>query len=194
MEHIVALINSADGRWQFDDINNTDQPIATTALVQNQQDYSLLTSHLELTRAEVMDSNGNWIKLQPIDQSDVFNQSLTDFMKTAGTPMYYDKIGNSVFLYPKPNYSQDSSLKLYYERGPSYFATTDTTKSPGFNSLFHDLVPLWIAYNFALANSKANAENIMAQIIRKEDALIEYYALRSHDDPIRLRSRPYNFR
>lgn len=189
LERIVSLINSADGRWQFDDTNNTDQPIATTDLVLNQKDYALSTSHLEITRAEIKDANGNWQKLIPIDQSDVYNQSLTDFLKTTGTPVYYDKLANSVFLYPSPNYAQAASLKLYFERGPSYFITSDTTKSPGINTLFHDLIPYWIAYNFAIANGKENAQLLLTEIQRKEDAMIEYYALRAHDDPIRLKSR-----
>lgn len=193
-ERIVALINAADGRWQFDDSNNTDLPIATTDIVVNQQDYSLATTHLEITRAEILDSNGNWNKLAPFDQSDVYNQSLTDFMKTAGLPIYYDKLGNSVFLYPKPNYSQTASLKLYFERGPNEFTVSDTTKQPGFNTLFHDLIPLWVAYNFAIANGKSNGTVIQAEINLRETALQEYYALRSHDDPIRLKARPKSYR
>lgn len=193
-ERTVALINAADGRWQFDDSNNIDLPIATTDLVANQQDYSLATSHLEITRAEILDSNGNWNRLQSFDQADVYNQSLTDFMKTAGLPIFYDKLANSVFLYPKPNYSQAASLKLFFERGPNEFVTGDTTKQPGFNTLFHDLLPLWVAYNFAIANGKQNAAIIQAEITLREAALQEYYALRSHDDPIRLKARPKTYR
>lgn len=189
LERMVSLINAADGRWQFDDTNNTDLPIATTDLVLNQQDYSLATSHLEITRVELKDASGNWQLLQPIDQTDVYNQSLTDFMKTTGTPVYYDKLANSVFLYPTPNYAQSGSLKLYFERGPNYFLTSDTSKQPGFNTLFHDLIPMWIAYNFAIANGKKNASLLLTEIQRKEDALTEYYALRAHDDPIRLKRR-----
>ncbi len=194
LERVVSLINASDGRWQFDDSNNTDLPVATTDIVINQQDYSFATSHLQINRAEIKDASGNWSKLTPIDQADLYNQSLTDFMKTAGNPVYYDKIANSAFLYPTPNYSQTASLKLYFERGPSYFLTSDTTKSPGFNTLFHDLIPLWIAYNFAIANGKQNAQNLMSEIAQREDSLVEYYALRSHDDPIRLRARPRNYK
>lgn len=193
-ERIVSLIIQADGRWQWDDTNNTDIPIATTDIVANQQDYSLSTTHLELTRAEIKDSNGNWNLLNPIDQTDVFNQSLTDFMKTAGLPIYYDKIAASVFLYPKPNYSQAASLKLYFQRGPNYFVLGDTTKTPGFNTLYHELIPLWISYNFALANGKENAQGLYTQIQLKEDALVADYALRAKDDHPRLRARPRSFR
>lgn len=194
LDRVTSLIMASDGRWQFDDTNQTDFPIATTDVVQNQQDYALSTSHLEITRAEIKDTDGNWHKLTPIDQTDVYNQSLTDFMKTPGVPMYYDKIANSVFLYPIPNYSQDDSLKLYFERGPSYFASNDTTKTPGFNSLFHDLVAFWTAYNFAISNGKSNANMLMAGIQQKEEQLREYYSLRAKDDHVRVKARPYRYR
>lgn len=193
LDRVTSLIHASDGRWQWDDDNNTDLPIATAALVTSQQDYQLTTDHLEVTRVEIKDTSGNWSLLQPFDQKDVYNQSLTDFMKTAGMPQYYDKIGVSIFLYPTPNYSQAASLKLYFKRGPSYFTTSDTTKKPGFSSIYHELIPLWIAYNFAIANGKQNAQMIYAQIQAKEDQLREEYSLRSVDDPPRLRVRPRSY-
>jgi hypothetical protein len=196
LDRLAALIFSADHRWQFDDTNQTDLPIATTALVANQQDYSIITAFIEITRAEIKDSSGNWNKLMPLDQTDVYNQSLTDFMKTAGLPVYYDKIANSVFLYPKPNYSQADSLKLYFKRGPSYFIGdgSDDTKTPGINTLFQDLIPYWIAYNFAIANGKKNAPLLKAEIDAKEDSLREHYALRDKDDRPRLQARRGNYK
>ncbi len=189
LDRIVSLIMQSDGRWQWDDENNSDLPIATTALVSGQKDYSLAVSHLQTTRVEVQDSHGDWHKLYPIDQVDVYDQSLTDFMKSDGLPKYYDKIGNSFFLYPGPNYSQTGSLKIYFKRGPSYFSTADVVKEPGFNSLYHELIPLWVAYSYAIANGKANAQLIYTQIQQKEDAMKEDYALRDKDDHIRLRAR-----
>jgi hypothetical protein len=194
LDRVVSLILHSDGRWAYDDSNNTDLPITTTDLVQNQQDYSLSVAHLEIARAEVQDSNGNWLKLEPLDLTDVFNQSLTDFLKTASLPVYYDKIGTSVFLYPKPNYAQTASLKLWIDRGPNYFVSSDTTKVPGFNALYHELCALWPAYNFALANGRSNATQLLAAITAKEDSLKEDYALRAKDDHPRLKARPYSFR
>ncbi len=192
LERIASLIIQSDGRWQWDDYNNSNLPIATTGLITDQQDYKLQTDHLEVTRMEVLDNNPTptWHKLIPIDQADIVGQSMTSFMSSSGLPIYYDKIGASVFLYPAPNYTQASSLKLYFQRQPSYFVTSDTTKIPGFNSLYHDLIPLWISYNFAMANGKSNANSLMAEITLREDALREDYALRGRDDHIRLRTTP----
>ncbi len=195
LDRVSSLIMQADGRWQWDDQNQTDLPIATTTLTASQQDYTLAVTHNQIVRAEVKDnaSTPTWHKLTPIDQADVFDQSLTSFMSTVGLPTYYDKIGNSFFLYPAPSYTQAASLKVWFKRPPSYFLTSDTTKSPGFNSLYHELIPLWVAYNFAVANGKGNANALMEQIQLKEDALKEDYALRDKDDRLQLRARPMNW-
>lgn len=194
LERVASLIIQSDGRWQWDDYNNTTMPIATTDLIADQQDYALEITHLEITRMEVLDTTNNWHKLIPIDQVDVYQTSLTDYLKSSGLPVYYDKIGRVVSLYPKPNYDQEESLKLWFQRPPSYFVTSDTTKVPGFNSLYHDLIPLWIAYNFAIANGKSNAQALMSEIQMREDSLREDYALRAKDDPIGLRARRFSWR
>lgn len=189
LERVQSIAEQNDARWQFDDTNNTDLPIATTGLVTDQQDYSLTTAHLSITRVEIKDAQGNWILMQPFDQTDLYSQSLTDYLKASGMPKYYDKLGNSIFLYPKPNYTQAASLKLYFKRGPSYFTTADTTKTPGFNSLYHDLIPLWIAYNYSMANALPTASSFMLEIQRKEQALADDYALRGKDEHLTLQAR-----
>lgn len=194
---IVTLINSAvdrptslimqyDRRWNWDDTNQTDLPIATADLVTNQQDYQLSVAFLEILRVELKDSNGNWTKLEPFNQSDLKYTTLTDYQKTAGTPIQYELIGSSVFLYPKPSYTQTASLKIYYQRPASYFISTDTTKQPGFNSMYHELVPLWASYQYATANGLKNSNQLMAAIQLLEDAMEEDYSNRLADEPLQI--------
>jgi len=199
LDRVVSLIFQSDSRWTWDDENNTDLPIATTALVSGQQDYALSVSHLEIVRAEVQDTSGDWIKLRPIDSADIYDESVESFPSiasnsTSGVPMYYQKLGNSLMMYPTPNYSQSASLKLFFKRGPSYFATNDTTKTPGFNALYHDLVALWASYNFALANGRSNAQLLYQEIQAREDALLADYSLRARDDTPQMKARPINWR
>lgn len=196
-ERVASLIIQSDGRWQFDDSNYTDLPIATTTLTSGQQDYSLATTHLEISRVEVKDSEGNWKLLMPIDKADVDYQSITDFMTGGGVPEYYDKFGTTVMLYPTPDYTQSASLKIYFERGPDNFTSaqvTTGTKVPGFNSLYHDLIPLWVAYEYAYSNNLPTANKLLEEIMRKEDALREDYQMRSKDEKIKLSSRLGSFR
>lgn len=194
-ERVESIILQSDGRWQFDDTNNTDLPIGTTGLVTDQQDYSIPDTDIEITRIEVLNTSGNWNKLQPIDQSDIYNQSLTDFLATSGTPIYYDKIGNSVFLYPKPSYTQASSLKVYFKRGPVAITTaslTSATAKPGFNTMFHELIPLWVSYDYGMANGLTNVGLLMTEIQRLETSIQDAYALRDKDEHLSLRARQPN--
>lgn len=193
-DRVVSLIRQANGRWSWDDSNNTDLPVYTTDLVTDQQDYELDPDHYGVFRVEVKDEAGNWTKLMPFDQADVFDQSVTDFLSGSGVPQYYDKLGNSILLYPKPSYAQADSLKLWCERGPSYFATTDTTKTPGFNPMFHRILPLWAAYDYAAINGLAAADRFKNDIMELETALVEHYARRDKDEHIRLKARTLNYR
>jgi hypothetical protein len=207
LNSIASLIMQSDNRWQWDDINDTDFPVATTNLVttlnSEQQDYSFDVTFLKILRVEVLDSAGNWTKLQPIDQSDIYDQSLTDFLKTAGQPLYYDKVGNSVFLYPKPLATAVTSangLKVYFQRPPSYFTASDTTKQPGFNSLYHRLVALKASFDYAMVNSLdvvgsiPTGKGLAYMVETAETKLVEDYALRNKDEHIKLSVKQMNFR
>ena len=185
LDRVVSLINESDSRWEFEDSNQSDLPIATTTITSGQQDYSLATSHLSINRVELKDSGGTWHLLRPIDRTLITNQPLTNYLGS-GLPREYDKIGNSVFLYPTPNFTQAASLKLYFTRGPVEFSAGDTTAVPGFNSLFHKLIPLWASYDFAIANGLKNANQIFAEIQRLEEELKRFYGSRSRDSKPRL--------
>lgn len=196
LNRVASLIISSDGRWQWDDNNNTDFPIGTTTLVDSQQDYSFSVNFLEISRVECLDVNGNWKLLKPIDQADIYDQSLTDFLKTAGMPQFYDKIGNSVFLYPKPSSTSvttTNGLKVWFQRPPSYFAVSDTTKQPGFNSMFHRLVALIASRDYAMSKGLSNAKSLAELVQQGEDSIAETYMLRNKDEHIRLGVRQFNF-
>jgi hypothetical protein len=192
-DQITSLIMSADSRWQWDDSNNTDLPIGTTALVADQQDYTFDTDHLKITRVELKNEDGDWQLLIPIDQVDIFNTSLTDWLNTAGQPKYYDKIGTSIFLYPKPDYAQAASLKVYFQRAHGYFVTTDSTKTPGFTSIYHRLVAFMASYDYAKAKSLTVEKSIKADMDEMKQSLEDFFAMRSKDEKIQLSSKNRNF-
>lgn len=184
VEHVVGLINRADQRWQFDDFNQTDLPIATATLTSGQQDYALSSAFLTVDRVEIKDTSANWHLLTPIDQQLLKRDRATAmaaYQPTNGTPLEYDVASTSVFLYPIPNYTQASSLKVYFTRGPVAFLTSDTSAQPGFPSIFHELIPLWVAYDYAIANALPTASGFMASIQLKEKGLADFYQLRQRD-------------
>lgn len=206
LEHVVSLINHSDARWQFDDSNHSDLPMATLTITSGQQQYSLATSHLTIDRIEVKDSFGNWTRLTPLDQQDVKRDRTQAialgettpstgrsgaYQATAGLPNEYDVMGIAFFLFPVPNYTQTKSIRVYFTRAPLLFdyatgqftdSTGSTSSSPGFNSLFHDLISLWASYDYAFAFGKQNANAIFNEILRKEQELVEFYGGRNRDE------------
>lgn len=192
LDETVGRLLGADGRWQYDDTNYSDYPIATTTLVDSQQDYVLDASHLKITGVEVLDSEGNYYPIFPIDEVDLQDSGMatTEFMETAGLPMYYDIKSNSIFLYPKPSSNDvttSNGLKVYYQREPSYFAYTDTTKKPGFASIFHDIPALIACAKYAKANSMTEkAREMDAMMERRLSEMEEFFRDRNVDDKLRI--------
>lgn len=188
-ERVASLIQRVDDRWQWDDSNETDLPIATTALVANQQDYSIPVSFLTIDRVEILTQINTWLLLVPIDPHDVKLRAMGQYLNVPGTPRQYDKIANSIFLYPTPNYGIAGGLKIYYTRAPIAFTSSDLstgTAVPGFNSLFHDLIPLWVSYEYSVANKPQNAAGFMKAIQAKEQDLNDFYGSRSRDERPRM--------
>lgn len=156
LDTALTLILGEDARWQFDDTNATDLPIGTSALVSGQQDYSFDAEYLVIKSIECSDGQGNWNKLIPIDNFDE-QVALSAFQTTNGVPKYYDKMGESILLYPAPNYSiapddaTPGGLRAYFQRNINYFTVNDTVKEPGFATHLHKYVSLYCAYVYACA-------------------------------------------
>ena len=155
-EKAVAWIWRASADWEYDDSNKTDLPVATTDLVatagSEQQDYGMPTWGMDIERIEVMDEDGDYHLLTPMDKSMVKDEALTEFLETPGMPVYYDVIANSIFLYPKPNVSyvtESAGLKAYFKRTVTKFTPASTTVSPGFADSFHPICSVGPAFELA---------------------------------------------
>ncbi len=191
----LSLILQADNRWEFDDNNATDLPVATTALVANQQDYSITgATFLKVLGVSIKDESGNWISLNPISIQDKRGTDMAEYRETAGTPQEYDKMGQSVFLYPKPDYSASASLKIYYQRDVSLFVSTDTTKVPGFAAPFHSYLSYGAALDYAIANNLTTRIPLFqAEIAKLEQGILEFYSSRERDEKVRMTVNPEDY-
>ncbi len=186
LDSVVTSIFESDDRWEFDDTTYSDYPIATTDLNNSQRDYVLSVSHLKVTRVEIKNSTGDWLKLKPIDLVDI-QQARDEFMKEDGQPMYYDKLANSVFLYPAPNYDSAGGLRVYYQREPNYFLSSDTTKEAGFATVLHRLISLKASYDYAVANNLTDKITVLgAEIEKKNLELRKFYGRRNKDEILKV--------
>ena len=187
LDSIVSDILDSDTRWQWDDTNRTDFPIGQINLVDGQRDYTLDVEHLKILRVEVKDASGNFYPLLPIDNRDLRQRGITptEFMETNGIPQYYDKIANSIMLYPQPEagaVTLTNGLKVGFQRGAEYFTVADTTKVPGFASLYHKLVPLMASYEYAVANEMINKAQLLQNKITDERAKLKRFMTKRDKD------------
>ena len=194
LDRVFALIFQVGGTWQFDDSNHTDYPIITTDLVSGQRDYSFTTDEngnliLDIYKLMIADENGLFFEVLPVDQQGKPPFTMIDGQNTTGQPFFYDKTANGIFLDPIPNYNSTGGIKVFINRTGSYFATTDTTKKPGFNGLFHEYLALRPSYQYALRNSLANMNVLKAEMIEMENAIMDSYKARERDVQKTLRGR-----
>ena len=186
-------------RWQLDDTNHPKYPIITTALTANQQDYTFTTDEqgnqiLDIYRVEIIDSTGLAVELSPIDQFDIKGQALTEFLKDAATPTYYDKTANGIILYPTPNYTNAAGLKIYYNRTPEYFTVSDTTKLPGIPDMFHEYLAIRPSYQYCLRKGLPQTPNLKQDMMIMEEGIKDYYKSRSKDEIKRMTPAPRSSR
>ena len=130
---VNTLIWQATGTWEYDDSSYTDLPIATTTMVDAQQDYELPSAAQRIDRIEVKDSGGIWHKLNPIDKA-MIGGALDEHRKTDGLPVEYDLLGRTIMLYPAPataSITAANGLKVYFSREIEEFGAIKTGTADG---------------------------------------------------------------
>jgi len=185
---IVTMILQSQDEWDFDDYNYTDYAILTTDLVANQQDYVIPFSErvLKIKRLEITYDGSNWVKVEPIDINEISDP--TNATSVAGrffkdSPRY-DLNANGIFLYPIPSTSVTGGLKVWWTREIQEFTSgdmSDTTKYPGFDTPFHPMIALGVAFDYALAKSKDNRNALKAELDEYEVRLKKHYSSKQTD-------------
>ena len=186
LDRVTGYAIGADSRFQFDDTNHSKLPIGTTNLVASQTDYSFLTDEqgnriLTLTRIDVKNSDGVWTQLTPIDQKEI-DIALDEASRTASLPTHYDKIADNIIrLYPTPETSVTAGIKFYFQRTPSYFTATDTTKEPGVAPVLHRGFVMAGAFDGALTLGLPNLQPLSIEMQKEEQFMKDYFTNRNND-------------
>lgn len=174
----LTIALRASGKWQFDDSNlTTDYPIIYANLVSGQRDYTFTSDGtgnliLDIYNVAVLPSatattyqeiNTN------IDQQTAFDASdISEEQTNTGVPWQYDKTANGIFLDPAPGYNATSGLKIWINREPSYFVSTDTTKMPGCPGNHHRYFALKPALDYARRQGLKNYNLLREEVVSFE--------------------------
>lgn len=165
-ETLIAKILEADGDWQWDDTNYTTLPRGLGTLVEGQEVYSYASEYLNVQMVEILDvgSPAIYRKIKPIDSLDLGDLSPQEYFgKTSagnpqtGFPEYYDKLGDTIILYPAPTATHvtlANGIRVWFQRTADLFTTTDTTQEPGLPSPFHVLLAYYAAIPYCAIYKK----------------------------------------
>lgn len=173
---IWTWIFQSYGSWQYDDSNNSDLPIATAALVANQQKYTLPTEALTVKAVEWKNSGGTWQKLNAIPIERI-NQWLSEneWNDTPAEPRNYSLVNGIFKLYPASDTARSEALRIQFDRGSTSFASTSTTQTPGFVSEFHEAVAVGAGYFIARNKKLPNKNDLLQDWIDIEKRIKNFY-------------------
>lgn len=201
-DEVVPIIFSSDAKWQWDDSNHTDQPIATLDLESGRSDYSFTAdedgnSILELRAVYLQDADGAWTKLESVDADHAARGVLAQATDNIGGPTRYDKIGSTIWLDVTPNYSRAAAIRLVFSRSQSYFVSGDTSKKPGIPRPFHELLALiasrnWIAVSLPEATILLNT--VKEAIAEAKAGLKAHLSKRARDEKTVMRAATHSSR
>ncbi len=174
-----------DKRFQIDDTNQTKLPIGVTNIVSGQSDYSFLTDEqnnkiVTITRIDIKDSGGSWTRLTELDENE--EPKALDTVVVAGWPTGYYKLADNVIrLNRLPQSNITGGIKFYFQRTPSYFVSTDTTKEPGVNPLLHPGFVSFCAYDGAETLGLLHLQPLSVTCQRDTADMVTYFSERNQD-------------
>ncbi len=197
---VAGWILGADGRWQWDDTNNTDFPRGTTSLVAGQLDYQLDGTYIEIEAVEALGVDGKYYPLTQIDKDDIKRSglSITEYSNRTAAPQQYDFDGSSIILDSKPSASTNTlaaGLKVYGKRTAAEWTIAEISagvKQPGFASPFQMVLPYMNSIPFCIKNHPdrvASYREIVGDFSEREGgprgfkaAIIQHYSRRNKDE------------
>jgi hypothetical protein len=193
----IALRNK---KVNYDDPNQTENPFLTTTLVSGQRDYYFPLDEqsniiLAFNKIMVADSSGVFHALDRVNQElDSNMESFFDGQNFTGTPTRFDQTGMCAFLDPIPNYSKTAGIKAFIDRTPSFFISSDTTKTAGTDELVQSYLYLRPSYEYCRDHSRANTEQLFRDMNIALRAAEDRLSATPKDLPNRIVPDRINFR
>jgi len=192
---VFTLIYKKCGNWQYDDSNYTDLPQAVTDLISGTDKYLIPDTALTVQRLEVKNSNGVWTVIEPITKEQITG-AVDEFMKGNGVPQYYRILNGTIEMFPAPNFNSTGGLKIYFDRANVDFSVSDTSKKPGFDTIFHNIIPVKVAIQWL--DRKQPTSPMLSRLVAREQkleiSLGEHYSKRFKDKKAVIGRRRESFK
>lgn len=198
LETVVGKAINADGKWQFDDTNYTTLPIGTVNMAEATQNVQFTEEFLEVEKVKLLTADGIWQTLKAIDPRD-FNMPFEEYFQDTGLPTHYDKIGDSIRLFPAPvaaDVTLTNGLKVHFKRTANIFTSAEVTtgtKEPGIASPFHQLLAYMSAIPYCISYKKDRVALFEKKVDEMTKDCLNFYSHREGDvkDKITIKSKSF---
>lgn len=164
----------SDGTWQSAETTYSQN------LVLGTQGYTIPRTHIKILRVEILTADGSSKRLEAFDKSEVKN-SIRDFENVDGEPRFYEVTGQTMNLYPAPNYASTNGLTWWDQGVPDYFDTSDTTAETDLIQTVDRYLSVGAALDYAIAKVLNNKNDLQDHLTSLKDQL-EMIANRRHGD------------
>lgn len=195
-DRLMPLLMSYCDKYRWDDPAHSDQPFETVNLTSGTATYEDLEDDnnldiLNMIAVQILPSSTATV-YETLERMTMDDERVPNAMagSESGKPTHWLEFGNSLFLYPNPDYTVTAGIRKFFEREQSYFASTDTTKEPGIPRPFHELLALYAALDLLLRDNPQNQmliTRIEANIARRERQLKDLISARA---PVKNIMRP----
>jgi len=191
-ESLVAEIINADGTFQWDDTNQTDQPRGKGTLTEGREAYTYESEYLQIEGMDILDLDGiTYKKIKPIDYTELGGVSPdeyfgleTDGNPKKGIPQYYDLFADDSFrLYPAPGAAYctlTNGYRVWFKRTFKILDSTtlsdDYTATPGIPSPWHLLLAFMISMPYCKIYKKDRVPQLQIDIDVEKKKLLKHYA------------------
>lgn len=177
--------------FPLDDSNHTYIPIGTETMTSGTHSYSFLVDQSSnrisnILRIDLLGADGLYHELKAITLDDI-DGAVDAYKNTPGTPSEYLKISDNVVrLFPTPDATVAAGIQYWFQRAPSYFTASDTTKEPGFARELDRGFVIQGAYDAALTLGLANLNNLAVELQREDKVMEDYFSSRMRDGKSRV--------
>lgn len=174
------------GGWKFVDDNQSDAatglPYADQTVTSGTGLYPIPSAALVIDSIEIKyASAGVLTKIFPLTHEEFMARGGDATWSSNGTPLYYMLQGDIIRLLPTPNYTLATALRVYFQKTMTAFATTDTTATAGFASIFHHILSIGAALDYAQGRLPSKVTGLTNEWNALEARMGAFYAKRWRD-------------
>lgn len=142
-----ALASDTAPKGTFDDVNHASIPVETQSLVAGTNAYKISTftnEVLQILKISALDEDAKEMDLyrEEFEHLDDFQELYSTDTGDRGTPQFWAKMGDYIYIRPCPDYAETNGLRAYVNRELSKFVWTSFTTtfaSDLFNATAHGL-------------------------------------------------------